>query len=541
MNKLNKTTIGMMCILILSLSGPAIAGSMKKKRCKGNFFKCKAKSVSKLAKEVGKTIGETPGNIIREGGKGAENLGREANVAGDNVERAAVDTIHDIGNTFGKAGDDAAKTIKKAGDDTVAEVGRAGKNLEDAAVAIRVYTERQLEGTVKTLTDAEKRIREGKVLDALYHLAVDPQLNTEENLAKATQESKLLNTVGQTAASAYGGPGGAAAYAAWSTYRKTGDADLAMRVGIITGLSNKAFAVAGKIQTIGTDGKLIVDELAKKAVVTGAIGGLAVAASGGDEAAVRDAFLLSGGMVLVQDGYKRVTTHDLNAKGAKGEPYCMLANPGANVDCAPPKEAYVKDENGKLVADVRKVDPARPHVGLMVKPGDSSLLAKVAGETSPVMTGVSRIPGMNAMALFHDHWAVSWEMSPVTNVATIFPAVVLTYMGTTSPINDHIQDVNVEAAKKDNMPQPLGVTAASTSKDESTSFLCVKGELSRTIFIATGTDKTDFACVVVYQKDKELKEDLAPWYAVNDKDYCKIPAAKLAQDHVEWGWSCFAR
>jgi hypothetical protein len=40
-------------------------------------------------------------------------------------------------------------------------------------------------------------------------------------------------------------------------------------------------------------------EFAKKAVVTGAVGGLAVTAVGGDQEAVRDAFLRSGGMVLV--------------------------------------------------------------------------------------------------------------------------------------------------------------------------------------------------------------------------------------------------
>jgi hypothetical protein len=42
--------------------------------------------------------------------------------------------------------------------------------------------------------------------------------------------------VGQVAATAYGGPGGAAAYAAWYAYRATGgDAETALRVALITG------------------------------------------------------------------------------------------------------------------------------------------------------------------------------------------------------------------------------------------------------------------------------------------------------------------
>lgn len=38
------------------------------------------------------------------------------------------------------------------------------------------------------------------------------------------------------------------------------------------------------------------------------------------------------------------------------------------------------------------------------------------------------------MGLFHDKWVVSWGMDTLTNKATIFPAIVLTYVGTGAPL-----------------------------------------------------------------------------------------------------------
>jgi hypothetical protein len=55
-------------------------------------------------------------------------------------------------------------------------------------------------------------------------------------------------------------------------------------------------------------------QIVEKTVVTGAIGGLAVAAAGGDKDAVREGFLLSGAMVLVQTGYQAATDHPLDPK-----------------------------------------------------------------------------------------------------------------------------------------------------------------------------------------------------------------------------------
>lgn len=392
--------------------------------------------------------GLSPGNVAKETAKAADDVGKTVAKAGTDTRETIAKAGTDTRETIAKAGTDTRETIAKAGTDTREAVAKAGtdtrvavvKGAEDlgtAGATIARYVERQLKGFGQTVRDADKRVREGKIVDALWHAAIDPWKNTEHNAALATQESDIVRTVGQVAATAYGGPGGAAAYAAWYTYRATGNPELALKVGLITGATSAGFAAAGQLPA-DTAG-----QIAGKTIVTGAIGGLAVAAAGGDEDAIRDGFLLSGGMVLVQTGYQKVTDHQLDGRSSRGEAYCM-ATVGA--DCSPPKSAYVTDANGNVqydkagnpLVDVTKTDPLRPHVGTWAKQNETPLIG--AGERSASMTAVSRVPGMNAMALFHDTWSVSWDMDAFTNVATIVPAVVLTYEGTGAPFYEKLED-----------------------------------------------------------------------------------------------------
>ena len=481
------------------------------------------KKLPDVIASTGRTLGNLPGNVLRE----------SSELAGK-VEKATT-----------KAGKDFTTAINKAGKDTAEEGKRAGKNLKEAIVAISNYTERQIEGYGETLTDAEKRIRQGKFVDALVHLAIDPQLNTEENLSLAVQESKLINFAGSVVATTYGGPQGAAAYAAWTTYRKTGDADLALRVGIITGLSNAGFQEIGEINT----GSSLNFAMAKKAALGGALGGMAVAASGGNENEIMQAFLLSGGMILIQDGYQKYRGNKLDMAGAEKDSYCMMADPNANFPCLPPKEAYLRNEQGQILnskggiyqkgdvpgIDFKKLDPKRSMVGEWWAPGMKDLSWN--HDNSAFMQSVAKVPGMNAMGLFHDKWAFQWDMGTLATRTTIAPAMVIIYMGTPIQINDLIRDTAIESNNGGG-----GNSSVPVSEDvPDPSFLCIKDELTRAIFTVKGTDSDQLACVVVYQKDNEVKDDLAPWYALKDRDYCKSRAVSLAQDHVERGWSCFVR
>jgi hypothetical protein len=379
-----------------------------------------------------------------------------ARSAWENIKRTAHKTVADGGAEFDRgrrrtgkeltrARENTGAAITKARKDSVNEVIRAPKNLDKARLAIQRFAYREVNGLGDGLSDAERRIRQGKFADAIWHLATDPAKHTEENAARMVQESSIIRAIGQVVATAYGGFGGAAAYASWYTYRETKDPELAIRVGLITGATSAAMNQLGKIPSYKIDPvthqwEVLPDVITRKVAVAGAIGGLAVAASGGDERALRDGFLYSGGTILVQDIYENVTHHTLNAKASEKEAYAMLAEPDA--PGAPPREAYYDengipnlDKNGRIFPDVRRTDSNVSHLGRWADPADFSIF----DERSPIMYALSKVPAMNAMSLFHDQCAVYLDMNMLTSVGTIPPAIVFTYIGTGTQTYDLIQ------------------------------------------------------------------------------------------------------
>lgn len=348
-----------------------------------------------------------------------------------------------------KSVDDLGRNLSKAGQDTGNTVVKAVTDVGQAVSAIVRYVERETKSAGERVKTAAERAREGKFVDALWHFGTEALQDTEEHLFDATQESELLAAAGQVAATAYGGPAGAAAYAAWRTYKQTGSFEVALRAGIITGLAGSAMGAAAEMPEAS------LPQLVQKTIVTGAIGGAAVAAAGGDDNAVRDGFLEAGGMVLVQDAYAGMTEgHKIDARASSGDPpYCM-ATVGA--ECSPNLEAYelgpdgkpVLDENGLPKVDINKTDIRRSHVGTWATSEDPSFVG--ASERSGAMIAASKIPGVNAMSIFHDNWVVSWNMNTFTSVATIAPAIVMTYTGVGEPFFDLLQ--KTAAARKSGKP-----------------------------------------------------------------------------------------
>ena len=212
-----------------------------------------------------------------------------------------------VGTTAGNI----AEAGMTAADDVVKETNRAGENLAEAGRAIGAYTEARANGYIEIASAAERRLREGKIADAFWHLAVSPiddAKNQEAAAAAAVQESTILNVVAQSAATAYGGPGGAAAYASWYTYRATnGNIEAALKAGALAGATAQGMAAVGTMPA---------DALGQKAIAAGSIGGLAVAAAGGDENDILHGFIAAGGMVLVRDGFQRTTNTELDMKGS---------------------------------------------------------------------------------------------------------------------------------------------------------------------------------------------------------------------------------
>ena len=388
----------------------------------------------------------------------------KAGSAWNNVQKTVHKAVKDTGNTVKKAGQDTGKTLSKAGkdlggaatkagSDTANEVIRAPKNLDRARLTLQRFGEREVQGVGQTLSDAEKRVRQGKFADAIWHLTIDPLKHTEGNAARMVQENSILRTIGQVAATAYGGAGGAAAYASWYTYRTTNNPELALRVGMITGATCAAMDQVGKMPNGPIDPATHHEifsptAVTKKTLVAGSIGGLAVAASGGDEKALRDGFLYSGGTILVQGYYETTTWHKIDAKASNEEAFAMDAAPGE--PGAPPREAYYNDDgtpyldkNGRQIPDVRKLPARVARVGRWSKADNVG----ITSERSLPMTAISKIPAMNAMALLHDQWAVYYDMNVLTSVGTIPVATVITYIGTGTQMYDLIQKTASQKAE----------------------------------------------------------------------------------------------
>lgn len=493
--------VGVLLVTSLAGSGTARANDVE------NFVKDPARTTGRTLKSGADTVGDVVDDVLG----GALKASEGAVKGGLNLSEDAVRAV-------GKAHEEAFRKVRQ-------EAGNGVENLGEALQSIGYFADRQLRAQRDALKDASRRVRQGRVTDALWHAAVDPLEAVERNAARAAQESSVLNTLGQVAANAYGGPGGAAAYAAWFTYRQTGDADLALRVGVITGTTSAAM--------VGVDS---MDPGVKKTVLAGAIGGTAVAASGGNEAAIRDGFLLAGGMVVVRDEYRQLTTRGLDARHSQGDPYCMKADPRGGANCLAPAEAYQRDAAGNPIGepDVRKVPHRAPHVGEWANAGE----ARWAQETGLPMQAVSKVPGMNAMALFHDQWMAVWKPSDLMNKATIAPAIVLTYVGTGEPLYRHLQASAVARVGA----YEAGVTPATLPAEGTpaavTSIACVQDPLFREIVLEEFEEPAPLACHVVYFSEKGAK---VLWQAHNEPTYCAPHAAQFVAKQQNWGWDCRIR
>ncbi|MGO7266027.1 hypothetical protein [Rhizobium johnstonii] len=305
---------------------------------------------------------------------------------------------------------DAAQTALKAANDTI-----------DAAEASGRYAERMVSGTGDILDKAQVRLREGKVVDAVWHLSVDRARLENNNSAQLMQESETARQLAQSAAATAGGPAGAAAFAAWYTYNVTkGDVQKAILAGVYT------YAVGSKLTEVNNLPTGTIDAVAKKAATVAAVRGLAVAASGGSDKEVLDAMAEGGGSVIVQSSEAYITKKYVNPIKAKADAYCMDAT---NSTCDDAMQWV--DDNKSKVDKYRKISSSSPTV---------------------VVTGDGQ-------------WAISWDKETLVNRSSKAPGVVLTYVGPGSLYRQqmvHFKDIrngNLGTVKKDETkPDPAKVT-----------------------------------------------------------------------------------
>ena len=177
----------------------------------------------------------------------------------------------------------------------------------------------------------------------------------------------------------------------------------------------------------GTAGQVI-----KKAAVTGAVGGVAVAAAGGDEAAVRDAFLRSGSAVLVQGASARLQAYSPGAGDALQTVQCIS---GRSVDCLSSTN-YTKDLKGRILYDENNqpridttiLDP-KQRIGEWTAIDPDS----IQGKEAAIKTEVSKLPQTQVIPIANNQWAATWTLGKDKTLPENVPAVVLTYVGQQPP------------------------------------------------------------------------------------------------------------
>ena len=469
-----------------------------------------------------KKIDEGVSRPVRETGKAAaDTVQTFENAAGDTfktIQKAGSDTV----TTLVKAGNDATATYVKAWKDTGKQAKRSFEDAVEAGQAVKNYIKNQAKAQQEAVKNAGKRLRDGKVIDAMWGLAVEPAQATEKNFARATQESAIINAAAQSAAATYGGPAGAAAYAAWSTYRATGDANLAMRAGIISALTSQGGSSVASLPS-GTAGEVV-----KKAAIAGAAGGIAVAAAGGDEKAIKDGFLKSSGAVLIQSGTNKLNAYSPKAKNAFEAVQCISAK---DVDCLS-NSTYARDVKGKILYDSdgnpriasAGLDPKK-YIGAWTEVNPKSAEGKLVRN----ITQISKLPKSETIPLLGNQWVLTWILGQDKVLNHNRPAVVLTSAGDSQPFISTakygIASTNTQEAR----PKSTGDSRVASN---SLSYSCPFNGFNRTVKASENGN----GCNAIYRKEDGVAQVI--WRSDSQQEICAAKAATFVARLERLGIRC---
>ncbi len=351
---------------------------------------------------------------------------------GKEIERGAQNIIREHEKFVG----DLGKNLEKAVQDIGKETEKTGHHIGDLFQAAGGLVENEIRAFGKNLSEAEKRVKEGKMIDALWHITTDTIKSKEENAAKAFQDSSLLTSIASAAASIYGAPYGGPAFAAWLTYKQTGSLEAALKTAFITYLTQEANASAKTIEGVE------ITDIVKRTLVTSATGAAAIAASGGGEKEIIDGFLKGAALSLANEAYNNTTRLDIEGKapvyGSFYDKDSILQNKSLTLF---DKYGNQVLKDGKAVLDITKLSREVSHVGL-------AGVGIAITENSYPMQLFAQIPFVNDMAYYHDQLCAIYGIDGINIQTTLIPATMLTIAGSDRPIMEQIIEVAVENANK---------------------------------------------------------------------------------------------
>jgi hypothetical protein len=324
---------------------------------------------------------------------GVDSNNQELAAAARNVEALGTKLDKETQTAITNAVNNPVQAVK----DAVVTHLKAVNDAVDAVRASARFAERTVNGYGDVLSSAESRVREGKVVDAVWHLYTDKLGTENENAAKFMQESETARQAAQVAVATYAGPAGTAAFAAWEAYNSSGhNVEAAIRAGVYAYVVRKGYARANAMPT------RTVDALVKKAAVTAAVHGMAVAAAGGNRDDILRAASEAGLSVIVQGGQAFVTKKYANRAKSNADTFCMDA---VKKSCTAANR-WIKQSKDRLEQ------------------------YKATADALP-----NSVPTEDGL------WAISWDKQSLLDRYSMAPGVVLTYIGEGSSYREQVLDI----------------------------------------------------------------------------------------------------
>jgi hypothetical protein len=352
----------------------------------------------------------------------------------------------------------------------------AGTQATDTAwPAIEAYMAAR-GGTAQPASDA--------VIAALWRANAGNEAGKENGADTVARAFTLGNATSQLAHAVGGGPPGAAAYAAWWAYRQPDTTPTqALRVGLL--------AAAGLWSTpTQAEGAAAASQLMQRTTFAAALGGLAIAAAGGDEQALRAVFFDTGSAVLLQEG-NRLT--------------CLSATLKCQRPLAPAAVLQGAQLKGWTIA---RLEPVQGYEGMM-PPG-----------SGPAVTAVPRPVGSLRLS---EGWTLGWHMTDPVLPGVLYPKVVLTQgTGMEAPPVVAATVVQVPAARTALLP------------GKGTGVQCEKQGDIRKVWVTAG-DSPRSVCRTMYQVDKTTS---VLWNARQKPQVCEEKAQAQVQREQAKGFAC---
>ena len=238
--------------------------------------------------------------------------------------------------------------------------------------------------------EAEAQARVDKVIESFWLSATADAPGSERAAERIARAFTFASATAQLSRSVYGAAPGAAAYAAWWAYRQPGATPAqALRVGLLAG--------AGLWESErGADSSGVSAQVMQRTSLAAALGGVAIAAAGGDEQALRGIFFDTGAAVLLQDG---------------AQVYCL----SGKVQCQrPPGRAAVARAGRFAGWEVDHMEPMAAPAGMAFPQTPGPRIAP-----APPLTR------RQGSLLLDEGWTVNWQVPASLERGVLLPVVVL--------------------------------------------------------------------------------------------------------------------